>query len=45
MPALAGFDATRTIGFRTVPGSESRLAASAAFVRFREAIVSLHRDQ
>lgn len=43
MPALAGFDATRMIGFRTAPGGESRLDASAAFARFREAIVSLHR--
>jgi DNA-binding transcriptional LysR family regulator len=42
MPALAGFDATRTIGFRSAPGGEGRLAASAAFARFRAAIVALH---
>lgn len=45
MPVLAGFDATRTIGFRTAPGGEGRLAASAAFVRFGEALLALHRDQ
>ncbi len=42
MPALAGFDATRTIGLRSAPGGEGRLAASVAYARFREAIVALH---
>lgn len=38
MPALAGFDATRTIGIRSAPGSDGRLAQSGAFARFRDTI-------
>lgn len=41
MPALAGFDATRTIGLRTAPGSAGRLADSAGFARFRDTIRGL----
>ena len=41
MLALAGFDVTRTIGWRTAPGGESRLDSSPAFARFHAAIRNL----
>lgn len=42
MAALAGFDATRTIGVRIAPGGEGRLSESPAVVALCEALVMLH---
>lgn len=41
MLTLSGFDLTRTIGWRTAPGGESRLNSSAAFCHFVDAVKSL----
>jgi DNA-binding transcriptional LysR family regulator len=41
MLTLSGLDLSRTIGWRTAPGGESRLNASPAFVRFIETFTSL----